>query len=272
MAQGVDATPRRDMTTPAPAPSDGATSEKKVVLADAQGRLEEPERDTLLRLAWLTLRGHLTDHPIQDRDLAAFNLTPRLLASRGCFITLRKGGEVRGSQGEIDASRPLYQQVIFFTRRAATRDARFLPLTDRDLAETTIEIAVIGARTVVAGPGEVLVERQGLFLEKWGRRALFLPGQAAAKGWGAERALDELCHQAKLPAGAWKTGARIEIFDTEAITGTEPPTAAPSETPAPGPSPVPEAKPSPVDATGGTASDAKRLSDGARRTAARYPI
>ena len=60
------------------------------------------------------------------------------------WVTLRVAGAVRGSMGEIEASRPLYQQVIFFTRRAATRDARFAPLVDSDLPAITVEIALIG--------------------------------------------------------------------------------------------------------------------------------
>jgi len=55
------------------------------------------------------------------------------MTPRGLFVTLKKGDQVRGLQGEIEPTRPLYQQVIVFTRRAATRDPRFLPLTERDL-------------------------------------------------------------------------------------------------------------------------------------------
>ncbi len=213
------------------------------------------ERDTLLRLAWQTLVGHLTSHPIQDRDLEAYSLTPRLLAPRGCFVTLKKGPEVRGNQGEVEATRPLYQQVIVFTRRAATRDPRFLPLTDRDLGEVTVEIAAIGRRDRVEGPAGIQIDRHGIYLEKWGRRALFLPGQAAAQGWGSEKALDELCRQAALPAGAWKQAARIEVFTTDVVAGPQPPPPVapptPAETPAAGapapavPSGTPGPKPTP---------------------------
>jgi uncharacterized protein len=191
--------------------------------SDADAPLDPGERDLLLRIAWQTLIGHLTDHPIRDQDLAGYNLTPRLTGRRGCFVTLRKGSEVRGNQGEIEASRPLFQQVIVFTRRAATHDPRFLPLTDRDLGQLLVEISVIGRRDRIDKPGEIQMDRHGVFLEKWGRRALFLPGQAAMNGWGPERELDELCKQAALPAGAWRQGARLEVFTADVIAGAQPP-------------------------------------------------
>ena len=198
---------------------------------DPDAPLEPVDRDTLLRLAWRTLAGHLTDNPIRTADLDPFDLTPALLAPHGCFITLLTGGQTRGLQGEVDATRPLYQQVIIWTRRAATRDARFLPLTDLDLAETTLRIEIISRREPVSGPGGISIGRHGILLEKWGRRALFLPGLMEEQKWTPSRALDELCKQAALPTGAWSQGARLEVFTTQVIEGTQPPPPPPAEVP-----------------------------------------
>jgi AmmeMemoRadiSam system protein A len=203
--------------------------------------LDGAERATLLRLAWNTLVGHLTGRPIRDDDLLAYDLTPRLLAPRGLWVTVRKVGTVRGSQGEIEPSRPLYQQVIVFVRRAATRDPRFLPLTELDLEATALEIAIVGKREAVEGPGAIETGRHGVFLEKWGRRAMFLPGIAAAQGWSAERTLQELCRSASLPQDAWTAGARVEVFTVETVAGprpaADPPAGAPADPPTPGPAP-----------------------------------
>ena len=197
--------------------------------------LESGERDILLRLAWRTLSGHLTDHPIKDADLEAYTFTPCLMAPRGLFVTLRKGEQVRGLQGEIEPTRPLYQQVIIFTRRAATRDPRFLPLTERDLGGLTVGLSIIGGRRKVAGPADIHVDGEGVFLEKWGRRALFLPGIASRQGWTAERTLDELCSQAALPKGSWSESARVEAFTTEEVSGGPP--VEPRDAPPPSPEP-----------------------------------
>ena len=211
--------------------------------ADCLARpLDAAERDTLLRLAWRTLSGHLTGNPIKDADLELYTFGPCLMAPRGLFVTLKKGEQVRGLQGEIEPTRPLYQQVIVFTRRAATRDPRFLPLTERDLGGLTLDLSIVGERRKVDGPDRIHLETDGVFLEKWGRRAIFLPGIAVKQGWTAERTLDELCSQAALPKGSWSESARIEVFTTEEVAGG-PPSEAPPAAPVPSPSPEPSATP-----------------------------
>lgn len=222
-APALPASPTPDaqaVATPVPAPDCSARP------------LDSEERDTLLRLAWRTLEGHLTHQPIKDADLESFTFTPCLMLRRGLFVTLKKGGTIRGLQGDIEPSRPLYQQVILFTRRAATRDPRFLPLTDADLGETLIEMEIIGARTRISGPPDLSLDGRGIFLEKWGRRALFLPAILAEQHWTPERILDELCAQASLPKGSWSQSARIELFATEKVSGARP-AASPAATPSP---------------------------------------
>ncbi len=220
--------------TATPAPGAAPTPEVTPSPADCLARpLDAAERDLLLRIAWRTLSGQLTNQPIKDADLQSYAFTPCVVAPRGLFVTLKKDGRLRGMQGEIEPSRPLYQQVILFTRRAATRDARFTPLSDVDLDGTVIELAIIGRRVRVSGPSELRLDSQGVFLEKWGRRALFLPGMAALQGWTAERTLDELCSQASLPKGSWSESARIETFTTEVISGGAPASPVPSPSPQP---------------------------------------
>ena len=211
-----------------------------------------------MRLAWRTLSGHLTGNPIRDADLEAYVFTPCLTAPRGLFVTLKKGEQLRGRQGEIEATRPLYQQVIVFTRRAATRDPRFLPLTDRDLAGMTVELSIIGARRTVSGPGDIRLDTEGVFLEKWGRRAVFLPGTALRQGWTPERTLDELCSQAALPKGCRSESARIQVFTTEDVAGGPPPEAAPTSSPGPSASPQPSPTPAVTTPAGQTPSGASR--------------
>ena len=235
----TDGAPATGAPTPSPPPSVPSQTECPTRPLDAA------ERDTLLRLAWRTLSGHLTDHPIKDTDLQSFSFTPCLLAPRGLFVTLRKGEQVRGLQGEIESTRPLYQQVIVFVRRAATRDPRFPPLAETDLAGLTVDLSIISGRRRVTAPSDIHLESEGVFLEKWGRRALFLPGVASRQGWTTGRTLDELCSQAALPKGSWAESSRLEVFTTEVVSGGRPIEAVP----APSPSPAPSATPSGVSAT-----------------------
>ncbi len=239
-APAATAAPGAEDAIPAgsPTPSPEPTPE------DPFAPLTEAERSTLLKVAWQILSAHLREQPIRDSDLPAADFTPRLLRPRGCFVALKKHGQLRGMQGEIEASRALLRQVAVFTRKAATRDPRFEPLTDLDLPGITVEISVIGPRRTTAGPAELRLDVDGVFLEKWGRRALFLPGVGAAQGWTVERTLDELCKQATLPAGAWSQSAKLQSFTTELIAGGEPP--APPPAPDPASAPAANAAPSPA--------------------------
>jgi AmmeMemoRadiSam system protein A len=233
-----------------PAPATSAEPAASPTPLDCLARpLDAAERDTLLRLAWRTLSGHLTGNPIKDADLELYTFGPCLMARRGLFVTLKKGEQVRGLQGEIEPTRPLYQQVIVFTRRAATRDPRFLPLTERDLGGLTLDLSIVSERTRVDGPDRIHLETDGVFLEKWGRRAIFLPGIAVKQGWTVERTLDELCAQAALPKGSWSESSRIEVFTTEEVAGGPPSEAPPA--PAPVPSASPEPSPTPAAPSGG---------------------
>ena len=234
----------------APQPSPSATPGPPV---DLEAPLDAAERDTILRLGWRTLVGRLTGDPIGNKDLEAYAFTPRLLAPRGCWVTVKKSGQARGSQGEFESRRPLYQQVIVFVRRAATGDTRFQPLSDRDLPDLTLEIAVIRGSRRVSAPEEILIGTHGVYLSKWGRGALFLPEIPAAGGWSATRTLQELCRQASLPADAWREGARIEVFTTEVIAGGQPPPLPPAA-PAPDAPSAPAATPAPTGSGGAAPS------------------
>ena len=233
--------PAQQVPPPQATPAEPAASPTPI---DCLARpLDAAERDTLLRLAWRTLSGHLTGNAIRDADLELYSFTPCLMAPRGLFVTIKKGEQVRGLQGEIEPTRPLYQQVIVFTRRAATRDPRFLPLTERDLGGLTVELSIVGTRRRVDRPDQIHLDTDGVFLEKWGRRAIFLPGVALRQGWTPERTLDELCSQAALPKGSWLESARIEVFTTEEVAGGPPSETAPAAAPVPSASPDPSATP-----------------------------
>jgi AMMECR1 domain-containing protein len=54
-----------------------------------------------------------------------------------------------------------------------------------------------------------------VLLTKGGRSAVFLPQVATEQGWGRDEMLDHLCRKAGLPAGCWKEGASLSVFQAE---------------------------------------------------------
>jgi hypothetical protein len=61
------------------------------------------------------------------------------------FITLKKGGRLRGCIGSFAAQRPLLEDVRANAVAAATRDPRFAPMTPDELPAVAIEVSVLSA-------------------------------------------------------------------------------------------------------------------------------
>lgn len=68
---------------------------------------------------------------------------PNPFQERGCFVTLKKHGELRGCIGRLVPRRPLYLTIQNVAISAAINDRRFLPVTKEELKDINIEISVL---------------------------------------------------------------------------------------------------------------------------------
>lgn len=141
---------------------------------------------------------------------------PALREPSGAFVTLEKGGELRGCIGSIHAAAPLAQAVSSSAINAAFRDPRFLPLGADELPEIEIEISVMSPIVPVHDIEEIVVGRDGLIITQGNHAGLLLPQVATEYGWDRETFLRQTCHKAGLPLDAWRSpGCRIEKFSAE---------------------------------------------------------
>jgi uncharacterized protein (TIGR00296 family) len=67
----------------------------------------------------------------------------------------------------------------------------------------------------VASPEEIVVGRHGVILRKSGRSGVFLPQVATEQKWDRATLLDQLCRKAGLPAGEWREGAELLVFEAQ---------------------------------------------------------
>jgi AmmeMemoRadiSam system protein B len=95
------------------------------------------EEAKLLQVARQTLVQYLQDASTPHSEVSESNLRRRL----GAFVTLKRGGELRGCGGWITTNQPLYRTVQDSAVSAAVEDPRFPALTLEELEETTIEIS-----------------------------------------------------------------------------------------------------------------------------------
>lgn len=136
-------------------------------------------RQTLLALAAESISHGLRQGRPIDVDLAAH---PEELHIPGaCFVTLKLCGELRGCIGTASAWRPLVADVAANAFAAAFEDPRFPPLAAVEHAEVSLSLSVLTPPAAMDVGGEADLLRKlrpridGLIIEAWGRRALFLP-------------------------------------------------------------------------------------------------
>jgi AmmeMemoRadiSam system protein A len=110
------------------------------------------------------------------------NVTSEVLtASRACFVTLTRNGELRGCVGQLISQLPLFQAVMENVRRAASRDPRFPALQPEELGTIKIEITVVTEPRALsfATPDELLgllhPHEDGVLLGLGPAIATFLP-------------------------------------------------------------------------------------------------
>ncbi|MFQ6048907.1 MAG: AmmeMemoRadiSam system protein A, partial [Phycisphaerae bacterium] len=170
------------------------------------GRFSPQERRTLLRLARQAVTVFLREGRRIDPRSGAFELTPKLLQPGAAFVTLRRDGRLRGCIGETVARRPLVDSVVDNAINAATRDRRFIdqPVRLDELPAIRFEVSVLSPLQRVASAEQIVLGRDGVVLERAGRRALFLPQVADETGWSKELFLSRLAMKAGLPPGAWR--------------------------------------------------------------------
>jgi AmmeMemoRadiSam system protein A len=156
-------------------------------------------------LAWA--RACLTAAVCGQSPPASPNWSAGVREPHAAFVTLKKGGDLRGCIGQMDFARPLWENVAGAAVAAALEDPRFPPVTADELPELRVEISVLEPPVPIARWEDFDVHRHGILVQREGRRALLLPKVAQEYGWGAEQVLRCVCEKAGLPAEAWRDRA-----------------------------------------------------------------
>jgi len=179
--------------------------------AAPSGSLSASDRQYLLTLARSTLERFFQTETLPLPRPAS----PALLQTRGAFVTLKASGELRGCIGHMAQDTPLALTVARMVLEAALRDPRFRPVGPDEVAGLTLEISALTSFRPVPGYGSIVVGRDGVLLEKGGRRAVFLPQVAPEQGWSRDEMLRNLSLKAGLPEDAWQQGCTFNTFQAE---------------------------------------------------------
>lgn len=175
------------------------------------------ERRTLLSIARDVLARAAAGMERVSPELYAGAMSdPALARPAGVFVTLRgRGGSLRGCIGYIEGVSPLAQAVAENALAAATRDHRFPPVSEAEVAAIEVEISVLSPLEPLTSVEAIEVGRHGLLVSQGGRRGLLLPQVAAEHDLKPLPFLQETCRKAGLARDAYAHGAKVETFTAE---------------------------------------------------------
>jgi AmmeMemoRadiSam system protein A len=169
------------------------------------------EQEKLLQWVRATMEAAVRGEPLME--ISDAELSERLRAPHGVFVTLKKGGELRGCIGKMDFERPLWSNALAAAIASALEDPRFPPVKSSELGDISVEISILNPPEDLPRPEMFDVTRHGIIVEKGWRRALLLPKVATEQGWDATKTLEMVCWKAGLPADAWRDpSARLQVF------------------------------------------------------------
>lgn len=177
-------------------------------------QLTEKERSYLLTIARQAIEDGVRGKTLEKIKLE--ELSPDLCKPGASFVTLTKGGELRGCVGALDAYQPLVEDVREHALAAALEDYRFSPVAMEEVPELHIEISRLTPPVLLEYKNpEELLERlrpgiDGVILREGARRATFLP-QVWQKLPDATQFLNHLCLKMGVDENYWRNH-KLKIF------------------------------------------------------------
>lgn len=174
--------------------------------------LGDQDKETLRHIAKTVI-----ESTAQGKSVPEFSVDSQVLKEkRGAFVTINKGGQLRGCIGYIQPYKPLYQTVEEMAAQAAFHDPRFNPVTKAELPDLEIEISVLTPMKRIKDIEEIEVGKHGILMEKGPYSGLLLPQVATEYGWDRKTFLEHTCLKAGLAKDAWKDeDVVISIFSAD---------------------------------------------------------
>ena len=183
-----------------------------------KGRLTEEEGKYLLGVARETIAQALSGK--EEPEKGASVSSPLFDEQRGTFVTLTKGGSLRGCIGHIIPRESLIEGIRVNAINAAFKDPRFRPLNRNEWKRVRIEISILTEpESLSYSDADDLLKKlrpgiDGVIIKKGYHQSTFLP-QVWEQLPQKEEFLNHLCRKAGLDGDEWKKG-RIEVSTYQA--------------------------------------------------------
>jgi AmmeMemoRadiSam system protein A len=126
----------------------------------------------LVKLAKRTVESYVKEGKV----VQAKRLTPEMEPKAGVFVSIHKGGELRGCIGTIEPQRKnVAEEIIANAISSAIRDPRFYPITADELGELEYSVDVLTIPEPVKSQQQLDARHYGVIVEAGRRKGLLLP-------------------------------------------------------------------------------------------------
>ena len=137
------------------------------------------------------------------------------LHGAGAFVTLHKGGRLRGCIGHVEADEPLAPVIPRCAVAAGSTDPGSPPVTPRSSCELDIELSLLGPLEPVAGVENRDRPARAGRRERPASRAAAAAGGHSSGSGTADTFVAQTCHKAGLAPDAWQKRAKLWRFEAE---------------------------------------------------------
>lgn len=104
------------------------------------------------------------------------DLSPEYRERAGVFVSLKKGGQLRGCIGTVQPVRDnLAEEIAVNAVSAAVRDPRFAPVVEEELDSLDVSVDVLSPMEKVESKDELDPEKYGVMVRSGSRSGLLLP-------------------------------------------------------------------------------------------------
>jgi AmmeMemoRadiSam system protein A len=169
----------------------------------------------LVKLARDTIESYVRRKKVVDMPPEK-ELTPEMKQRAGVFVSIKKGGQLRGCIGTIEpCEQNVAQEIIRNAVSAATRDPRFPPISPDELEDLDVSVDVLTAPEPIESLEDLDPKRYGIIvqsLENPSKRGLLLPDLP-----GIETAEEQFHHTKVYKAGISGDDEPILIYRFEVL-------------------------------------------------------